>query len=100
MFRPMNDNDRSYHEGVSENAMILIDEDFPVVIVLDGSRIEVYWTDDELDTHNYSRLSYELQTLGIVIYMTINRWLTMKYDLSSIYDRLRKFLVDIGFNRV
>lgn len=100
MFRTMNSNDLSYHAGASENARIVEDEDFPVVIVIDGDRIEVYWTDDELDAHNFYKISKMADSIGIGLWSIIKNWNSCGMDHRFIQGAMPTLLEDIGFCRI
>lgn len=100
MFKNMTDNDLSYHAGASEHALIAADEDLPVVMVVDQCRIEVYWTDNELDTHNFYNISPLALRIGEMIGAGIKAWLWKGIDPVEIQKMLDAVLPAMGFTKI
>ena len=100
MFRKMNDNELSFHAGATENALISANEDLPVRIVVDNGRVEVYWTDDELDTFNYYNLSsFDLQ-IGEMIGHGVQAWMWKGISPVEIQSMLTEILPTLGFHEI
>lgn len=100
MFKTMTDNDRSYHAGASESAQIIEDEDFPVVIVVDQSRVEVYWTDNDLDPHNYYFINYLAFNIAQMVATSVKLWLWRGDTAETIQSRLAIILPSFGFAKI
>lgn len=100
MLKQMTANDRAYHAGASENALITEDEDHPVVVVVDNGRVEVYWTDDELDTHNFYNVNPLAREIGEMIDLTVKRWADEDFHPAFIQSKLDIMLPDLGFTKI